>query len=62
MLTGFEEMKLSNIKQTPNINLSNMEEMKLSNSFIETVTQKQGEMKECEEQIKELIKQKEKIV
>ena len=62
MLTGFEEMKLSNIKQTPNINLSNMEEMKLSNSFIETVTEKQGEMKECEEQIKELIKQKEKIV
>ena len=39
-----------------------MEEMKLSNSFIETVTEKQGEMKECEEQIKELIKQKEKIV
>ena len=43
-----------------------MEEMKLllskSSSFRKVVTEKQCEMKECEEQIKELIKQKEKVV
>ena len=33
-----------------------------SNSFRQTVTEKQGQMKECEKQIKELMKQKEKIV
>ena len=43
-----------------------MEEMKLllskSNSFRKTVIEKQGEMKECNELIKELIKQEEKTV
>ena len=33
-----------------------------SNSFRQTVTEKQGQMKECEKRIKELMKQKEKIV
>ena len=33
-----------------------------SSSFRKVVTEKQCEMKECEEQIKELIKQKEKVV
>ena len=44
----------------------NMEKIKLllskSNSFRKIITEKQGKMKECKEKIKELIKQKEKIV
>ena len=47
-------------------NAKNSKEMKLllskSNFFRKTVTKKQGKMKECQEQIIEFIKQKEKIV